>query len=98
MGAAILAVPPHVTSRGCSFCWPVYAGYTPQDNRADFGPISPLSTILGNVPIVLVVLKIILCGGWKVIFPVMWGVLKVTESAQKNVGGALIVNRKYSTF
>ncbi len=36
------------------------AGYTPQDNRADFGPISPLRTILGNVPIILVVLKIIL--------------------------------------
>ncbi len=38
---------------------PSYAGYTPQDNRADFGPISPLPTILGNVPIILV-LKIIL--------------------------------------
>ncbi len=35
-------------------------GYTPQDNRADFGPISPLLTILGNVPIILVDLKIIL--------------------------------------
>ncbi len=33
------------------------AGYTPQDNRADFGPISPLPTILGNVPIILVLLK-----------------------------------------
>ncbi len=33
---------------------------TPQDIRADFGPISPLLTILGNVPIILVVLKIIL--------------------------------------
>ncbi len=39
-----------------------YAGYTPQDNRADFGRISPLPTILGNVPIILVVLKIILSG------------------------------------
>ncbi len=37
-----------------------YAGYTPQNNRADFGPISPLPTILGNVPIILVDLKIIL--------------------------------------
>ncbi len=36
------------------------AGHTPQDNRADFGTISPLPTILGNVPIILVVLKIIL--------------------------------------
>ncbi len=35
-------------------------GYTAQDNRADFGPISPLLTILGNVPIILVDLKIIL--------------------------------------
>ncbi len=43
--------------------WPdldSYAGYTPQDNRADFGPISPLPSILGNVPIILVVLTIIL--------------------------------------
>ncbi len=38
----------------------VYAGYTPQDNRADFGTISPLPPILGNVPIILVVLKSIL--------------------------------------
>ncbi len=68
------------------------AGYTPQDNRADFGPISPLPTILGNVPINLVVLKIILSD-----FPVVWGVIRVTESAQKNVGGAPIANRKYST-
>ncbi len=36
------------------------AGYTPQDNRADFGTISPLPTILDNVLIILVVLKIIL--------------------------------------
>ncbi len=36
-----------------------HAGYTPQDNRADFGPISPLPTILGNVLIILVVLKIV---------------------------------------
>jgi len=36
------------------------AGYTPQDNRADFGQISPLLTILGNVPIILMVLQIIL--------------------------------------
>ncbi len=64
-----------------------YAGYTPQDNRADFEPISPLPTILGNVPIILVVLD----------FPVVWGVLRVTESARKNVGGAPIANRKYST-
>ncbi len=28
------------------------AVYTPQDNRADFGPISPHPTILGNVPII----------------------------------------------
>ncbi len=35
-----------------------YAGYTPQDNGADFGPISPLATILANV--ILVDLKIIL--------------------------------------
>ncbi len=36
------------------------AGYTPQDNRTDVGPISPLPAILGNVPIILVDLKIIL--------------------------------------
>ncbi len=36
----------HLTSR--------YAGHTPQDNQADFGPISFLLTILGNVPIILV--------------------------------------------
>ncbi len=36
-----------------------YAGYTPQDNRADFEPISPLLRILGNVPSILVDLKII---------------------------------------
>ncbi len=36
------------------------AGYTPEDNRADFGAISPLPTILGNVPIISVDLKIIL--------------------------------------
>ncbi len=42
-------------------CSPFHnAGYTPQDNRADLGPISPLPTILGNVPIILVDLKIIL--------------------------------------
>ncbi len=36
------------------------AGYTPRDNRADLGQISPLlPTILGNVPIILVVLEII---------------------------------------
>ncbi len=68
------------------------AGYTPQDNRADFGPISSLPTILGNVPIILVILKIILSD-----FPVVWGVLRVTESARKNVGGAPIANCKYST-
>ncbi len=28
---------------------------------------------------------------------VVWGVLRVTESARKNVGGAPIANRKYST-
>ncbi len=64
-----------------------YAGYTPQDNRADFGPISPLPTILGNVPIILVVLKIILSD-----FPVVWGLLRVTESARTNVGDAPVVN------
>ncbi len=47
-----------------------YAGYTPRDNQADFGLISPFPTILGNVPIILVVLKIILSD-----FPVVWGVL-----------------------
>ncbi len=54
------------------------AGYTPQYNRADFGLISPLLTILGNVPIILVDLKIILSD-----FHVVWGVLRVTESTQK---------------
>ncbi len=63
--------------------------YTPQDNRADFGPISPLPTILGYVPIILVVLKIILSD-----FPVVWGVLRVTESERKNVGGGPIANHK----
>ncbi len=66
------------------------AGYTPQDNRADFGPISPLPTILGNVSIILVGLKIILSD-----FPVVWGVLRVSESAWKNIRGALIANHKY---
>ncbi len=36
----------------------INAGYTAQDNRADFGPISSLPTILGNVPIILVVLRL----------------------------------------
>ncbi len=46
---------------GCTQHKPLpYAGYTPQDNRADFGPISPLPTILGNVSIILVDIKIIL--------------------------------------
>ncbi len=36
------------------------AGYTTQDNQANFGPISPLLTILGNVLIILVDLKIII--------------------------------------
>ncbi len=63
-----------------------YAGYTPQDNRADFGPISPLPTILGNVPIILVVLKIILSD-----FPEVWGVLRVTESARKNVKAEILL-------
>ncbi len=49
------------------------------------GPISPLPTILGNVPIILVVLKIILSD-----FPEVWGVVSVTESVQKNVEGAPI--------
>ncbi len=35
-------------------------GATPQDNRADLGPISHLLTILANVPIILVILNIIL--------------------------------------
>ncbi len=60
----------------------INAGYTAQDNRADFGPISSLPTILGNVPIILVVLKIILSD-----FPEVWGVVRVTESVQKNVKG-----------
>ncbi len=38
---------------------PTEAGYT-QGNQADFGPISSFPTILGNVPILLVDLKIIL--------------------------------------
>ncbi len=59
------------------------AGYTPQDNRGDFGPISPLPTILGNVSIILVVLKIILFD-----FPVVWGVLRVTDSARKRTAEA----------
>ncbi len=53
-------------------CFIPNAGYTPQDNRADFGPISPLPTILGNVPIILVVLKIIFSD-----FSVVWGVLRL---------------------
>ncbi len=36
-----------------------YAGYTTQDNQTDFGPIYLLPTILGNVQIILVDLKII---------------------------------------
>ncbi len=64
------------------------AGYTLQDNRANFGAISRLPTILGNVPIILVVLKTIFSD-----FPVVWGVLRVTESARKNVRGSPIANR-----
>ncbi len=62
--------------------WIRKAGYTPQDNQADFRLISPLPTILVNVPNILVVLKFILSD-----FSVVWGVLSVTESARKNVGG-----------
>ncbi len=58
--------------------YPRYAGYTPQDNRADFGLIFPLLTILGNLTIILVDLKIISSD-----FPVVWSVLRVTESARK---------------
>ncbi len=58
-----------------------------QDNRADFGPISPLLTILGNVLIILVDLKIILSD-----FLEVCSVLRVTESARKNVGGTPIAN------
>jgi len=47
---------------------------TPQDNRADFGPISPLPTTLGNVSVIFVDLKIIFSD-----FPVVCGVLRVTE-------------------
>jgi len=36
------------------------AGHTLQDIRDDYGPISPLTTILGKVPIILMVLQIIL--------------------------------------
>ncbi len=61
---------------------------TPQDNRADFGPIFPPPTVLGKVPIILVVLKIFSdCS-------VVWGVLRETECARKNIGGAPIANRK----
>ncbi len=67
------------------------AGYTPQDNRADFGLISPLATILGNVPIILVVIKMIFSN-----FSVVLGVLRVTKSTRKNVGGAPITNCKYT--
>ncbi len=58
----------------------LHAGYTAQDNRADFGPISPVPTILGNVLIILGVLKLILSD-----FSMMWGVSRVTESIRKNV-------------
>lgn len=44
------------------------AGHTLQDIQGDFGPISPLLTILGKVPIIL-----------------FCGVLRVNESAWKNV-------------
>ncbi len=57
-----------------------YAGYTPQDNRADFGPISPLPTILGNVLIILVVLKIILSD-----FPVVWGVKRICSEERRRI-------------
>ncbi len=53
------------------------AGYTLQDNRADFGTIAPLLTILGNVPIILVDLKIILSD-----FHVVWGVLRVKKDCE----------------
>ena len=60
------------------------AGYTPQDNRADFGPIFPLPTILCNVPIIYRL--------FDQIFP--WCEVCL---ARKNVGAAPIANRKYST-
>ncbi len=50
--------------------------YTPEDNQADFGSISPLLTILGNVRIILMNLKMIFSDLSEV-----WGVLRVTESA-----------------
>ncbi len=59
--------------------------------RMILGQFSP-TTIINNVLIILVVLKIILSD-----FPVVCGVLRVTECARKNVGGAPIANRKYST-
>ncbi len=43
-----------------------------------------------SVPIILVDLKIILSD-----FSVVWGVLRVTESARKNVRGAPMANRKH---
>ncbi len=50
--------------------------HTPQDNQADFGPISPLTTILGNVLTILIILSD---------FPVVRGVLRMAESARKIV-------------
>ncbi len=52
------------------------AGCTPQDNRLILGWFLPFRQ--GNVLIILVDLKIILSD-----FPVVWGVLRVTESARK---------------
>ncbi len=45
---------------------------THQDNQAYFGPISPLPIILGNVPITLVDLNIILSD-----FPVVRGIFNM---------------------
>ncbi len=57
--------------------------------RPDFSPSDNPS--VENVPIILVDLKIIFSD-----FPEVYGVLRVTESAQKDVGGTPIANRKYS--
>ncbi len=64
-----------------------YAGYTPQDNRADFGLIFPLPTILGNLTIISVDLKII-----SLDFPVCEVCVKSDWICSEEVGGAQISN------
>ncbi len=83
---------PTLTKTGNSVSWKLGFYFMLGTHHKIVGPISPLPTILGNVLVIFVLLKTILSD-----CPVVWGVLRLTESARKNVGGALIANWKCST-